>query len=117
MSFNFLNVNKMIRVLFAGVLLITLNCCGKKTDNTLSQLDHQEFIQNIIDEDIEALRKQIDAYFINLEPKPTEIDEEGNKDHFDRFVLDLEQCPEVSIEFECYRCVKTLPPISEVCIK
>jgi len=94
-------------------------CSDDKQNNYEPQMDCTELAKNIVNNDIEALRKQIDGYFSQLTPnKPTKEDMYGNADHFNRFVTDLEQCSTgISIIYACYDCIKTLPPIPEIKVK
>ena len=114
---NKINKNKINIMLGAIVMIMVLAVCSKTQDNSAPYLNSTELAKNIVNDDIEALRKQIDSYFSRLTPKPIEEDRCGNKERFDRFVADLEQCADISIIHSCYGCVYTLPPISEIKVK
>ena len=107
-----------INILFITVTtMMVLAVCTKSQTYSVPYLNSAELAKNIVNDDIEALRKQIDAYFCRLAPKPTEEDKFGNIERFNRFVADLKQSVDIEVIYDCYECVKTLPPISEIKVK
>jgi len=109
--------NKINIIFVAIIMIMALAVCSKTQDNSAPYLNYTELAKNIVKDDIEALRKQIDAYFSRLTPMRIEEDRCGNKERFDRFVADLEQSADIVVIYSCYGCIYTYPPISEIKVK
>lgn len=98
------------------VLILSIISCQKKTDIFLASKEECEnFKEALILHQNEILRAQIDLMLKDLLPQPTSQDLIGHAQNLDILIKRLSNdCDAFQVSLQCYSCVYTLPPISEL---
>lgn len=98
------------------VLILSIISCQKKTDIFLTgKMECENFKEALILHQNEILRAQIDLMLKDLLPQPTSQDLIGHAQNLDILIKRLSNdCDAFQVSLQCYSCVYTLPPISEL---
>jgi hypothetical protein len=93
------------------MMLLLAACKGEIVQNP----DCEKMIMGIIDNDDLIVKTEIEKQTSDLFANPTAEDELGHADNLNTLVERLNsKCSNILTSLECYACIYTYPPISEI---
>ena len=99
-----------------AILIISLFSCEKDGNILLLAPDCKKLAQGLIEYDEQKAQIEISKLTADLFPSPSHEDEFGHKNNLHILVTSMNLCDNLAAEFNCYACIKTLPPQTEITV-
>ncbi len=104
-------MKKIFLLLFISAALIS---CKKQQSNT--EMDCEQFKQGILAGSEDRVKAEIEKLCQDLLPAVTVSDEWGHRNNFIKLAQRISQQCRVEANVDCYACIKTLPPQTEIVV-
>ena len=104
--------NSTIIILLTGISLVS---CVKPDNDKFLNCDQLK--KGIIDSNYSILKNEFTKILNDLYPTPDTVDRIGHSSNFDKLLVRLNTCENITSEIRCYACIKTMPPLSEIIVK
>ena len=99
-----------------SIIIFCLFSCEKDGNKLLLAPDCDLLAQGLIEYDEEKVQIEISKLTADLIPSPSHEDEFGHKNNLYILVTRMNLCDNLVAEFDCYACIKTLPPQTEITV-
>lgn len=104
-------MKKIFLLLFISAALVS--CKKQQSDTTM---DCDQFKQGIVANSEDRVKAEIEKLCQDLLPAVTATDEWGHRNNFIKLAQRISQQCGISAQADCYACIKTLPPQTEIVI-
>lgn len=99
--------------LFLFISAALISCKKQQSDR---EMDCEQFKQGIIANSEDRVKAEIEKLSQDLLPIVTATDEWGHRDNFVKLAQRISQQCGIDAVADCYACIKTLPPQTEIVI-
>jgi hypothetical protein len=104
-------MKKIFLLLFISATLVS---CKKQQSDTAINCD--QFKQGIIANSEDKVKAEIEKLCQDLLPVVTATDEWGHRNNFIKLAQRMSQQCGIEADVDCYACIKTLPPQTEIVV-